>query len=70
LEFEAVEAQTLSIESELRVIEMLYQDKTLGRVSFGHRVTATLAHLLRKRRYADLDLLAMNRHLRRDLGID
>jgi len=70
LEFEGAKEQTWGIEIKRRVIEMLYREKALGRVSLGRRVTATLAHLLHKRRYADLDLLAMNRHLRRDLGLD
>lgn len=49
---------------------MLYQDKTLGEASIGARFVARLAIMLGGRRYADLDLLAMNPHLRRDIGVD
>jgi len=49
---------------------MLYQDKTLGQVWIGARIAARLAAMLDGRRHADLDLLAMNPHLRRDIGAD
>jgi hypothetical protein len=49
---------------------MLYQDRTLGRAWIGARLAARLAIILGGRRYADLDLLAMNPHLRRDIGAD
>ena len=49
---------------------MLYQDKTLGQASFGRRLAARLLAALSSRRYADLDLLSMNPHLQRDLGLD
>ncbi len=49
---------------------MLYQDKTLGRAWIGARIAARLAVMLGGRRYADLDLLAMSPHLRRDIGAD
>lgn len=49
---------------------MLYQDKTLGQAWIGARIGARLAVILAGRRYADLDLLAMNPHLRRDIGAD
>jgi hypothetical protein len=51
-------------------MKMLYQDKTLGQAWIGARLAARLAILLGGRRYADLDLLAMNPHLRRDIGAD
>ncbi len=49
---------------------MLYQDKTLGQASIGRRLALRLLAAFSSRRYADLDLLAMSPHLRRDLGID
>ena len=49
---------------------MLYQDKTLGQASFGRRLAARLLAALSRRRYADLDLLSLNPHLRRDLGME
>jgi len=49
---------------------MLYQDKTLGRVGLRRRLAAWLVVTHRGRRVADLDLLSMNAHLRRDLGIE
>ena len=49
---------------------MLYQDKTLGRVGLTRRLAAWLVVAHRGRRVADLDLLSMNAHLRRDLGIE
>ena len=49
---------------------MLYQDKTLGNARLGARLLARLAVVLGGRHYADLDLLAMNPHLRRDIGAD
>ena len=49
---------------------MLYQDKTLGRVGLTRRLAAWLVVAHRGRRVADLDLLSMNAHLKRDLGIE
>ncbi len=49
---------------------MLYQDKTLGNAWIGARLVARLAIVFGGRRHADLDLLAMNPHLRRDIGAD
>lgn len=49
---------------------MLYQDKILGRVGIGRRLAAWAFRVSYRRRIADLDLLSMNVHLRRDLGID
>lgn len=49
---------------------MLYNDKALGRTSFGARLAACVSILFRSKRYADLDLLSMNPHLRRDIGMD
>ena len=49
---------------------MLYQDKVLGRAWIGARIAAKLAMVLRRDRYADLDLLSMSSHLRRDIGAD
>jgi len=49
---------------------MLYQDKTLGRVGLRRRLAAWLVVTHRGRRVADLDLLSMNAHLKRDLGIE
>lgn len=49
---------------------MLYQERTLGRPTLWTRLAARMAISLSGRRHADLDLLSMNRHLRRDLGMD
>ena len=49
---------------------MLYQDRVLGQTWIGARLAARLALLLGNRRHADLDLLAMSPHLRRDIGAD
>ena len=49
---------------------MLYQEKPLGRVGFGGKIAARLAHMFSRQRHADADLLAMSPHLRRDLGLD
>ena len=57
-------------EAKRQVMKMLYQDKTLGHARIGARVVARLATMLGGRRYTDLDLLAMNPHLRRDIGAD
>jgi len=70
LEFEPAKAHLKVTEQRSRVTEMLYQDKTLGQVSLGRRLAARLLTALGTRRYADLDLLSMSRHLQRDLGID
>lgn len=48
---------------------MLYQERVLGRRSLWSRFTASLAQR-RSARRADLDLLSMNPHLRRDLGLE
>lgn len=48
---------------------MLYREKPLGRASIGARLAARLALAFGGRRYADLDLLSMNPHLRRDVGL-
>jgi len=50
--------------------EMLYQDRTLGRHGWAVRMVARVAALFGQRRYADLDILSMSPHLRRDLGIE
>jgi hypothetical protein len=70
LEFEPWRAHLSSIEGQAAGDEMLYQDKTLGQAWIGARLVARLAIVLGRRRYADLDLLAMNPHLRRDIGAD
>jgi hypothetical protein len=46
---------------------MLYQERVLGRPSLWRR----MLHRLRRRspRIADLDLLGLNPHLQRDLGL-
>ena len=49
---------------------MLYQDRVLGRTGFWSRIVARLSIGLSGRRAADIDLLSMNRHLRRDLGLE
>jgi uncharacterized protein YjiS (DUF1127 family) len=49
---------------------MLYVDKIPGNVSLRVRLLARLSATFRRpRRMADLDLLAMSPHLRRDLGL-
>ena len=49
---------------------MLYQERVLGRTSLWSRLTSRLAIGLASRRAADLDLLSLNPHLRRDLGME
>jgi hypothetical protein len=49
---------------------MLYQDKVLGRRGAWRRMLAEMTAKLSRRHVADLDLLAMNPHLRRDLGLE
>jgi hypothetical protein len=49
---------------------MLYQERVLGRKGLWTRVAAGLAIAFSGRRDADLDLLSMNPHLRRDVGLD
>lgn len=49
---------------------MLYQERVLGRRGLWRRIAAGVAIAWRGRNEADLDLLSMNRHLRRDLGLD
>jgi hypothetical protein len=48
---------------------MLYLDKTLGRAGVAARLFAWMALAIARRRHADLDLLAMSPHLRRDIGM-
>ena len=48
---------------------MLYQERALGRRSLWARITAGLVGRRTAHR-ADLDLLSMNPHLRRDLGLE
>ena len=47
---------------------MLYQDRVLGRPSLWSRLVGRLGSR-RASRIADLDILSMNAHLRRDLGV-
>ena len=47
---------------------MLYQDRVLGRPSLWNRLTGRLRSR-RASRIADLDILSLNAHLRRDLGL-
>lgn len=49
---------------------MLYQERVLGRRNLWSRLVARIAIGLAGKKHADLDLLSMNRHLRRDLGMD
>ncbi len=49
---------------------MLYQDRILGRHRLWRRLAAGLAIAWHGRRAADLDLLSMQGHLRRDLGLE
>ena len=49
---------------------MLYQERVLGRASLWSRLAARLAIGLTTRKAADLDLLSLNPHLRRDLGME
>lgn len=48
---------------------MLYQDKALGQPSIARRVGSALRIMFSTKRQADLDLLSMSPHLRRDLGL-
>lgn len=48
---------------------MLYQERVLGRRSLWSRLTASFGRR-RSAHRTDLDLLSMNPHLRRDLGLD
>ena len=49
---------------------MLYQERVLGRSSLWSRLAARLVTGLTARKAADLDLLSLSPHLRRDLGMD
>ena len=49
---------------------MLYQERVLGRRSLWSRLAARLVTGLSARKAADLDLLSLNPHLRRDLGME
>lgn len=49
---------------------MLYQERLPGRHNLWRRLAAGLAIAWHGRRIADLDLLSMNGHLRRDLGLE
>ena len=49
---------------------MLYLDRTLGRTGLWSRVMAHFMIGLSGRRTADLELLSLNPHLRRDLGLE
>ena len=49
---------------------MLYQERVLGRRSLWSRLAARVVMSLSARRAADLDLLSLNPHLRRDLGLE
>lgn len=48
---------------------MLYQERVLGRRSLWSRLVAGLAVGRPRRGVADLDLVSMTPHLRRDLGL-
>ncbi len=48
---------------------MLYQERVLGRRSLWSRLVAGLAAGRSRRGVADLDLVSMTPHLRRDLGL-
>jgi hypothetical protein len=48
---------------------MLYQERVLGRRSAWSRIAAQIAVRLAGHRTADIDLVSMNPHLRRDLGL-
>lgn len=49
---------------------MLYQQRVLGRASLWGRLAARIAVGLTAKKAADLDLLSLNPHLRRDLGME
>ena len=49
---------------------MLYQERVLGRQNLWSRLVAQVAIGLSGKKHADLDLLSLNPHLRRDLGMD
>jgi hypothetical protein len=49
---------------------MLYQERVLGRASHWGRLAARIAVGLTAKKAADLDLLSLNPHLRRDLGME
>ena len=49
---------------------MLYQERVLGRPGLWSRLAARVAFRLATRKPADIDLLSMSPHLRRDLGMD
>lgn len=48
---------------------MLYQERALGRPGFWSRIAARLTMTRRAGPVADLDLLSLNPHLQRDLGL-
>jgi hypothetical protein len=48
---------------------MLYQERVLGRLGLWSRVVAGLTIAWGGRQQSDVDLLSMNAHLRRDIGL-
>ena len=70
LEFEPGKAHFMVVKSSDEAIEMLYQDRVLGRKDLWSRMAAGFAVAFSGRRAADLDLLSMSKHLRRDVGLD
>ncbi|RYE10406.1 MAG: hypothetical protein EOP22_05035 [Hyphomicrobiales bacterium] len=48
---------------------MLYQDRVIGRNNLWSRIAGGLALAVRARRRGDYELLSMNGHLRRDIGV-
>jgi hypothetical protein len=49
---------------------MLYQERVLGRTSLWRRLTSRIVIGLTAKKATDLDLLSLNPHLRRDLGME
>jgi hypothetical protein len=49
---------------------MLYRDQTLGKTGVFAKFVARLALWRGRRRESDIDILALNPHLRRDVGVD
>ncbi|MBI4920408.1 MAG: hypothetical protein HY834_01550 [Devosia nanyangense] len=49
---------------------MLYRERARGQAGLWKRLTSGLVVAYRSRKAADLDLLSLSRHLRRDLGLD
>jgi hypothetical protein len=69
LDFQPFGAHFTSAGSNQEVAEMLYHEPRKGWRAVWLRIVGGYAIPVSQQRFADLDLLSMNGHLRRDLGL-